>query len=38
MEWIGVASLTGIVALVFVFFTAKKVMRQDPGTPEMVAI
>ena len=38
MEWIGIASLTGIVALVFVFYIAKKVMRQDPGTPEMVAI
>ena len=38
MEWIGVASLTGIVALIFVVFIAKKVMRQDPGTPEMVAI
>jgi K(+)-stimulated pyrophosphate-energized sodium pump len=38
MEWIGIASLTGIVALLFVFYTAKKVMRQDPGTPQMVAI
>lgn len=38
MGWIGVASLTGIIALVFVYFTAKKVMRQDPGTPQMVAI
>jgi K(+)-stimulated pyrophosphate-energized sodium pump len=38
MEWIGIASLTGIIALVFVYFTAKKVMRQDPGTPQMVAI
>ena len=38
MEWIGIASLTGIVALVFVFYTAKKVMRQDPGTPQMVSI
>jgi len=38
MEWIGVASLTGIVALVFVVYIAKKVMRQDPGTPQMVAI
>ena len=38
MEWIGVAALTGIVALVFVFFIAKKVMRQDPGTPQMVSI
>jgi K(+)-stimulated pyrophosphate-energized sodium pump len=38
MEWIGVASLTGIVALLFVVFIAKKVMRQDPGTPQMVAI
>jgi K(+)-stimulated pyrophosphate-energized sodium pump len=38
MEWIGVASLTGIVALIFVFYTAKKVMKQDPGTPQMVAI
>ena len=37
-EWIGVAALTGIVALVFVFFIAKKVMRQDPGTPQMVSI
>ncbi|OGP72944.1 MAG: sodium-translocating pyrophosphatase [Deltaproteobacteria bacterium RBG_16_49_23] len=38
MVWIGVAGLTGIIALIFVFFTAKKVMRQDPGTPQMVAI
>ncbi|MDP2972237.1 MAG: sodium/proton-translocating pyrophosphatase, partial [Deltaproteobacteria bacterium] len=38
MVWIGVAGLTGIIALVFVVFTAKKVMRQDPGTPQMVAI
>ena len=38
MGWIGIASLTGIIALVFVYFTAKKVMRQDPGTPQMVAI
>ena len=38
MEWIGISSLTGIIALVFVYFTAKKVMRQDPGTPQMVAI
>jgi K(+)-stimulated pyrophosphate-energized sodium pump len=38
MQWIGIASLTGIIALVFVYFTAKKVMRQDPGTPQMVAI
>ena len=38
MGWIGIASLTGIVALVFVFFIAKKVMRQDPGTPQMVSI
>src|SRR4030042_2210174 len=38
MEWIGIASLTGISALVFVYFTAKKVMRKDPGTPQMVAI
>jgi len=38
MEWIGVASLTGIVALLFVVYIARKVMRQDPGTPEMVAI
>jgi K(+)-stimulated pyrophosphate-energized sodium pump len=38
MEWIGVASLTGIVALLFVVYIAKKVMRQDPGTPQMVAI
>jgi K(+)-stimulated pyrophosphate-energized sodium pump len=38
MGWIGIASLTGLVTLVFVFYTAKKVMRQDPGTPQMVAI
>ena len=38
MEWIGIASLTGIVALLFVVYIARKVMRQDPGTPEMVAI
>jgi K(+)-stimulated pyrophosphate-energized sodium pump len=38
MVWIGVAGLTGIIALVFVVFTAKRVMRQDPGTPQMVAI
>jgi len=38
MGWIGIASLTGIVALVFVFYIAKKVMRQDPGTPQMVSI
>jgi K(+)-stimulated pyrophosphate-energized sodium pump len=38
MEWIGIASLTGIVALLFVLYLAKKVMRQDPGTPQMVAI
>jgi len=38
MGWIGIASLTGIIALLFVFYTAKKVMRQDPGTPQMVAI
>ena len=38
MEWIGIASLTGIAALIFVFYTARKVMRQDPGTPQMVAI
>ena len=38
MGWIGVAGLTGVIALIFVFFTAKKVMRQDPGTPQMVAI
>jgi K(+)-stimulated pyrophosphate-energized sodium pump len=38
MEWIGIALLTGIVALLFVFYLAKKVMRQDPGTPQMVAI
>jgi K(+)-stimulated pyrophosphate-energized sodium pump len=38
MVWIGVAALTGIFALVFVVFTARKVMRQDPGTPQMVAI
>jgi len=38
MQWIGVASLTGIVALLFVVYIARKVMRQDPGTPEMVAI
>jgi len=38
MGWIGIASLTGIVALVFVFYIARKVMRQDPGTPQMVSI
>lgn len=38
MEWIGIASLTGIIALLFVFYTAKKVMRQDPGSLQMVAI
>src|SRR4030042_1029937 len=38
MEWIGISSLTGIIALVFVVFIAKKVMRQDPGTPLMVSI
>jgi K(+)-stimulated pyrophosphate-energized sodium pump len=38
MEWIGIASLTGIVALLFVLYIAKKVMRQDPGTPQMVSI
>ena len=38
MEWIGIASLTGIVALLFVVYIARKVMRQDPGTPQMVAI
>jgi len=27
-----------LVALFFVLFTAKKVMKQDPGTPQMVAI
>jgi K(+)-stimulated pyrophosphate-energized sodium pump len=38
MGWIGIASLTGIAALLFVLYLAKKVMRQDPGTPQMVAI
>ncbi len=38
MGWIGMASLTGIVALIFVAYIAKKVLRQDPGTPEMVSI
>jgi len=38
MVWIGVSALTGIIALIFVVFTAKKVMRQDPGTPQMIAI
>ena len=38
MVWIGVAGLTGLVALFFVLFTAKRVMKQDPGTPQMVAI
>jgi len=38
MEWIGIASLTGIVSLLFVVFIAKRVMRQDPGTPQMVSI
>lgn len=38
MGWIAIASLTGIIALLFVYYTAKKVMRQDPGTPQMVAI
>jgi K(+)-stimulated pyrophosphate-energized sodium pump len=38
MEWIGIASVTGIIALLFVVYIAKKVMRQDPGTPQMVAI
>jgi K(+)-stimulated pyrophosphate-energized sodium pump len=38
MGWIGIAALTGIVALLFVVYLAKKVMRQDPGTPQMVAI
>jgi len=33
MGWIGIASLTGIAALLFVLYLAKKVMRQDPGTP-----
>lgn len=38
MVWIGVAGLTGLIALFFVLITAKKVMKHDPGTPEMVAI
>jgi K(+)-stimulated pyrophosphate-energized sodium pump len=38
MEWIGIAAGTGFVALIFVFIIAKKVMKQDPGTPQMVAI
>ena len=38
MEWVGIASLTGIAALLFVLYLAKKVMRQDPGTPQMIAI
>jgi K(+)-stimulated pyrophosphate-energized sodium pump len=38
MGWIGIAALTGIIALFFVLYTAKKVMKQDPGTPQMVAI
>src|SRR4030043_1965080 len=38
MEWIGIASVTGIVALLFGIYLVKKVMRQDPGTPEMVSI
>jgi K(+)-stimulated pyrophosphate-energized sodium pump len=38
MEWIGIASLAGIVALFFVAYLARKVMRQDSGTPQMVAI
>jgi len=38
MVWIGVAGLTGLIALFFVLYTAKKVMKQDPGTPQMVAI
>lgn len=38
MVWIGVAGLTGIIALFFVAYTAKKVMGKDPGTPQMVAI
>ncbi len=38
MIWVGVAGLTGLVALLFVLITAKRVMKQDPGTPQMVAI
>jgi K(+)-stimulated pyrophosphate-energized sodium pump len=38
MGWIGIASLTGIAALLFVLYLAKKVMKQDPGTPEMISI
>ena len=38
MVWIGVAGLTGLIALFFVLYTAKRVMSQDPGTPQMVAI
>src|SRR4030043_875466 len=38
MELIGIASLAGIVALFFVAYLARKVMRQDPGTTQMVAI
>lgn len=38
MVWIGVSALTGIVALLFVLITAKRVMKQDPGNEKMVAI
>ncbi len=38
MEWIGVASLAGVVALVYVFRMIRRVMREDPGTPQMVSI
>src|SRR4030042_1939309 len=38
MELIGIASLAGIVALFFVAYLARKVMRQDSGTTQMVAI
>lgn len=38
MVWIGIAGLTGLVALFFVLYTARKVMRQDPGTSQMIAI
>ncbi len=38
MGWIGVAALTGIIALLFVLVTARRVLSQDPGNEKMVAI
>ncbi len=38
MKWIGLACLTGAVAVLFVLRVIRKIMREDPGTPQMVAL